>query len=344
VAGEIPGIHHITAIAGDPQRNVDFYVGALGLRMVKRTVNFDDPGTYHLYYGDESGRPGSLLTFFPWPGAPRGRVGSGQAAATSYSIPPESIGYWLDRLKRHQIATRGPEGRFGDQVISFSDPDGLPLELAASAESDLREPWREGPVPAEHAIRGFHGVTLLEERPEGTAGFLTETLGFRAAKEAGAAAGATGERRRFSAGRGGPGAIVDVVAGPGSPRGIVAVGTVHHVAWRAPSDADQEEWRKKIAALGTNVTPIIDRKYFRSIYFREPGGVLFEIATDAPGFAIDESKDRLGLSLVLPPWLEPRRAELEAALPPIRLPALYSPPSSESSFELEFESESESPP
>ncbi|HKW51785.1 MAG TPA: ring-cleaving dioxygenase [Candidatus Eisenbacteria bacterium] len=314
MASEIPGIHHITAIAGDPQRNVDFYVGALGLRMVKRTVNFDDPGTYHLYYGDESGRPGSLLTFFPWPGAPRGRVGTGQAAATSYSIPPESVGFWMDRLKQSGIAARGPEGRFGDQVISFSDPDGLPLELAASAESDPREPWRDGPVPAEHAIRGFHGVTLLEERPEGTEGLLTQTLGFRAAEE-------DGGRRRFAAGRGGPGAIVDVVAGAGSPRGIVAVGTVHHVAWRAPSGAEQEAWRKKIASLGTNVTPIIDRKYFRSIYFREPGGVLFEIATDAPGFAIDESPERLGMSLVLPPWLEPRRGELEAALPPIRLPA-----------------------
>ena len=314
MAGEIPGIHHITAIAGDPQRNVDFYVGTLGLRMVKRTVNFDDPGTYHLYYGDESGRPGSLLTFFPWPGAPRGRLGSGQATATSYSIPPESVDFWLERLKQRGTATRGPESRFGDQVISFSDPDGLPLELAASHEPDPRAPWREGPVPVEHAIRGFHGVTLLEDRAEGTVGLLTEALGFRAAEEAGG-------RRRFAAGRGGPGAIVDVVAGPGSPRGIVAVGTVHHVAWRASSDAEQEEWRRKIAALGHNVTPIIDRKYFRSIYFREPGGVLFEIATDAPGFAVDESPERLGTSLVLPPWLEPRRAELTAALPPIRLPA-----------------------
>ncbi len=314
MAGEIPGIHHITAIAGDPQRNVDFYVGTLGLRMVKRTVNFDDPGTYHLYYGDESGRPGSLLTFFPWPGAPRGRLGSGQATATSYSIPPESVGFWLERLKQHRIAARGPEGRFGDQVISFSDPDGLPLELAAAAESDPRAPWPEGPVPAEHAIRGFHGVTLLEDRAEGTVGLLAETLGFSAAEEAGG-------RRRFTAGRGGPGAIVDVLAGPGSPRGVVAVGTVHHVAWRASSDAEQEEWRKKIAALGHNVTPIIDRKYFRSIYFREPGGVLFEIATDAPGFAVAESPERLGTSLVLPPWLEPRRAERTAALPPIRLPA-----------------------
>ena len=311
---EIPGIHHVTAIAGDPQRNVDFYVGTLGLRMVKRTVNFDDPGTYHLYYGDESGRPGSLLTFFPWPGAPRGRLGSGQATATSYSIPAESVGFWLERLKQRGVAARRPESRVGDQVISFSDPDGLPLELVASQEPDPRTPWREGPVPAEHAIRGFHGVTLLEERPEATARLLIETLGFRAAGE-------DEGRRRFVTGRGGPGSVVDLVADPGAPRGIVAVGTVHHVAWRARSDAEQEGWRNEVAALGYNVTPVIDRKYFRSVYFREPGGVLFEIATDAPGFAVDESPERLGQSLVLPPWLEPRRPELEAALPPIRLPA-----------------------
>jgi glyoxalase family protein len=313
VASEIPGIHHITAIAGDPQRNVDFYVGTLGLRMVKRTVNFDDPGTYHLYYGDESGRPGSLLTFFPWPGAPRGRIGSGQAAATSYSIPPEAVGFWLERLKQHGVAASGPASRLGDQVISFSDPDGLPLELAASQETDPRAPWRDGPVPAEHAIRGFHGVTLIEAKPEGTERLLTESLGFRALEEAEG-------RRRFVTGHGGPGSIVDLVAGPGFPRGIVAVGTVHHVAWRALDDAEQEEWRLKLEGLGYNVTPIVDRKYFRSIYFREPGGVLFEIATDAPGFTIDESLERLGASLVLPPWLGPRRAELEAALPPIQLP------------------------
>jgi glyoxalase family protein len=313
VASEIPGIHHITAIAGDPQGNVDFYVGALGLRMVKRTVNFDDPGTYHLYYGDESGRPGSLLTFFPWPGAPRGRLGTGQAAATSYSIPPESVGFWLERLKQHGTAASGPESRFGDKVISFSDPDGLPLELAASQENDPRAPWRDGPVPAEHAIRGFHGVTLIEAKLEGTERLLTESLGFRPLGEAEG-------RRRFVTGHGGPGSIVDLVAGPGLPRGIVAVGTVHHVAWRTLGDPEQEEWRLKLAGLGYNVTPIVDRKYFRSIYFREPGGVLFEIATDAPGFAIDESLERLGTSLVLPPWLGPKRAELEAALPPIKLP------------------------
>lgn len=315
MADTIPGIHHITAIAGDPQRNVDFYVGALGLRMVKRTVNFDDPGTYHLYYGDESGRPGSLLTFFPWPGAPRGRIGSGQATATSYSIPSDSVGFWLERLKRHDIAARGPEGRFGDQVISFSDPDGLQIELAAPQEPDPRSPWRDGPVPAEQAIRGFHGVTLLEERPEGSVKLLIDTMGFRASGEAGG-------RRRYVTGGGGSGSIVDLVAASGSPRGIVAVGTVHHVAWRARDDAEQEAWRTKIADLGYSVTPIIDRKYFRSIYFREPGGVLFEIATDAPGFAIDESPERLGTSLVLPPWLEPRRAELEAVLPAIRMPGV----------------------
>ena len=313
MASHISGIHHITAIAGDPQRNVDFYVGALGLRMVKRTVNFDDPRTYHLYYGDESGSPGSILTFFPWPQAPRGRLGTGQASATAYSIPAESVGFWLDRLKRLGVAADGPVDRLGDQVISFSDPDGLPLELAAPEAPDPRLPWREGSVPAEHAIRGFHGVTLLEAQFDATAGLLTEALGFRASGEA-------GERRRFVTGGGGSGSIVDLVQAPGSRRGVVAVGTVHHVAWRARDDAEQEAWREKIAALGHDVTPVVDRKYFRSIYFREPGGVLFEIATDAPGFAIDEGPDRLGTSLVLPSWLGPRRAELEAALPPIHLP------------------------
>jgi glyoxalase family protein len=313
VPNEIPGIHHITAIAGDPQRNVDFYVGTLGLHMVKRTVNFDDPGTYHFYYGDEAGLPGSLLTFFPWPSAPRGRVGTGQASATSYSIPAKSIGFWFDRLKRMDVAAYGPVARFGDQVISFDDPDGLPLELVAPVTPDPRSPWRGGSVPAEHAIRGFHSVTLLEARAEGTAGLLTGTMGFRASGEA-------GERRRFVTGGGGSGSIVDLIQVPGSQRGVVAVGTVHHVAWRARDDAAQEAWRKAIAALGYDVTPVIDRKYFHSIYFREPGGVLFEIATDPPGFAIDESPDRLGTSLVLPPWLGPRRAELEAVLPPIRLP------------------------
>jgi glyoxalase family protein len=312
----ISGIHHVTAIAGDPQKNADFYVGVLGLRMVKRTVNYDDPGTYHLYYGDEIGRPGTLITFFPWPGAPRGRQGTGQTAATALSIPPGSIGWWMDWLKRNGAATRGPEDRFGDEVVSLDDPDGIAIELIVPALADGREPWREGPVPAERAIRGFHGVTLVEAAYERTAGLLTATLGFRAAGE-------KGNRFRFEAGAGGAGSIVDLLCAPQAPRGIVAVGTVHHVAWRAPTGESQEEWRKTVSSLGYNVTPIVDRHYFRSIYFREPGGVLFEIATDGPGFLVDETRGTLGTRLVLPPWLEPRRAELDGILPGIRVPEAW---------------------
>lgn len=309
----IPGIHHVTALAGDPQQNVDFYVGLLGLRMVKRTVNFDDPETYHLYYGDEAGSPGSIMTFFPWPNAPRGRIGRGQATATAFSVRRQSLGFWLDRLTRRGVATNGLERRFSDEVISFSDSDGLALELVAPSEPDPRPPWRAGPVPAEHAVRGIHGVTLSVANIEPTVSLLTETLGFRAAGEA-------GNRFRFATGNSKLGSIVDLLRTPETPKGVESVGTVHHIAWRASSDAEQEWWRSRVADEGYDVTPIVDRRYFRSIYFREPGGVLFEIATDAPGFAVDESLDQLGARLLLPPWLEPRRAVLERSLPPISLP------------------------
>ncbi len=309
----IPGLHHVTAIAGDPQRNLAFYAGTLGMRFVKRTVNFDDPGTYHFYYGDGAASPGSIMTFFPWPGAPRGRQGAGLTTATAFSIPGASLGWWATRLKDAGVSVDGPLPRFDDQLLSFDDPDGLRLELVATAASDPREPWGGGSVPAEHGIRGFHGVTLTENSVDRTAALLTETLGFRAS-------GQSGNRSRFHAADAGPGTTVDLLHDPAAPRGIVAVGTVHHVAWRAPGDADQERWRKTISGLGTHITPIVDRCYFRSTYFREPGGVLFEIATDGPGFAIDESPERLGETLRLPPWLESRRAELEETLPAIEIP------------------------
>jgi len=308
---EIPGLHHITAIAGDPQANVAFYAGTLGLRFVKRTVNFDDPHTYHLYYGDESGSPGSIMTFFPWPGAPRGRHGTGQTTATAFSVPADSLAWWAGRLKAAGVAVDGPTTRFGEGVLAFDDPDGLRLELIGAAV-DPRAPWDRGPVPAAHAIRGFHGVTLTEESVERTAALLTGSLGFRPG-------GDEGNRRRFEAPSGAPGSRIDLLHAPEAPCGIVAVGTIHHVAWRAPGAADQERWRASIAARGIHVTPIVDRSYFRSIYFREPGGVLFEIATDAPGFAIDEPVERLGETLRLPPWLEARRAEIEGALPSLEL-------------------------
>ncbi|MGC9971026.1 MAG: ring-cleaving dioxygenase [Bryobacteraceae bacterium] len=308
---QILGIHHITAIAGDPRQNLDFYGDLLGLRLVKRTVNFDDPATYHFYFGDREAHPGTFLTFFPWPGAPRGRHGAGQATAVSFSIPEGAMGYWMERLKAAKLAIHGPQKRFGEETISFHDHDGLPLELVANP--DVRPGSAEGPVPAEHAIRGIHGVTLSVEVLEKTATVLSGVLSFRPTKEC-------ANRFRYEAGSGGAGAVADVEWVPGLTHGEVAVGTVHHVAWRTPNEAEQREWRREIAARRLRVTPVVDRKYFRSIYFREPGGVLFEIATDGPGFAVDEPAEELGTRLVLPPWLEPRRRDLEVRLPPLDAP------------------------
>ncbi len=311
--GTIPGIHHITAITSDAQRNLDFYSGLLGLRLVKLTVNFDDPGSYHFYYGDALGTPGSILTFFAWPGAPRGRQGTGQTGATSFAIPRESLGYWLARLVQNNVPHEGPETRFGEKVVRFKDFDGLPLELVASGETKERPLWQASPVPAEHAIRGFSGVTLWEDGAERTARLLTETMGFHeVARE--------GSVTRYAAGEGGPSTYVDLRDATGFWRGSVAAGTVHHVAYRTPTDADQLAWLEKLTDAGLRVTPVQDRQYFHSIYFREPGGVLFEIATDLPGFAIDETPEQLGTGLKLPPWLEPQRPEIERALPPVRLP------------------------
>lgn len=308
---ELPGIHHVTAIAGDPQQNVDFYAGVLGLRLIKVTVNFDDPGTYHLYYGDEVGRPGTLLTFFPWPGAARGRRGTGQVTAVAFSIPAQAIDYWIDRLKRQTIDVRGPIAWFDEQVLAFDDPDGLPLELVAGPQADARTPWAGGPVPPASAIHGISTVTLTEAACEETAAFLTDTLGCGLVQR-------EGSRVRFRMGAGGPGALVDVLCLPKPARGRVAVGSVHHVAWRTPDDESQRAWRQELATRGLDVTPVVDRQYFHSIYFREPGGVLFEIATDLPGFTVDEPAERLGTRLRLPPHLEPMRREIEQRLPPLR--------------------------
>src|SRR6059058_1561337 len=311
---DILGIHHVTAIAGDPQRNVDFYTRVLGLRLVKLTVNFDDPRSYHLYYGDEQGHPGTLLTFFAWPGVPRGRQGTGQVTVTSFSIPQASLDYWLERLSQHGVSSTGPMSRFDETVLSLLDPDGLVLELVAHPQAELRPAWKEGPVPAEYAVRGVHTITLSEDGYERTAELLTETLGFRPLSEENSVF-------RYEAGEGGPGAYVDVRCTPELRRGLVAAGTVHHVAWRTPTDEHQQTWRGALAGLNFNVTPVMDRKYFHSIYFREPGGILFEIATDPPGFTVDESVEQLGTRLELPPWLEPYREELEQVLPAVRLPA-----------------------
>jgi glyoxalase family protein len=310
---EILGVHHVTAIAGDPQRNMDFYVGVMGLRLVKVTVNFDEPTTYHLYYGDEVGHPGTILTFFAWPGGPNGRVGTGQLTATSFSIPETAISFWMDRFKNYNVPFQGPIARFKEQVLSFSDPDGLQLELVATQNRQLDRVWKDGPVPSEYGLRGFHSVALSEAGLERTTSLLTETMGFRRV-------GQIENRCRFEVGAGVAGATVDVLTEPGTPRGIVSVGSVHHVAWRTPEDDQQKAWREQLVEAGMNVTAIIDRKYFHSIYYREPGGVLFEIATDPHGFAVDESAQDLGGRLMLPPWLEPHRSEIEQALPPLTLP------------------------
>jgi glyoxalase family protein len=306
------GIHHVTAISGGPQRNVDFYAGTLGLRLVKKTVNFDDPETYHLYYGDGAGRPGTIMTFFPWAHTPGGRIGAGQLVVTSYSIPAASLGYWTERLIEKGVRFEKPHDRFGDTVLSFEDPDRLRLELVAT--NDGRPGWSGGPVQGEHSVRGFHHVALAVETPENTARLMTETLGFRRVDEAEG-------RIRLAAGDGGPGDLVDVLNASGFPHGSMGVGTVHHVAFRVPEEETQLALREEVAALGYSVTPVLDRNYFRSIYFREPGGVLFEIATNPPGFAVDEAEEELGTHLMLPPWLETRRDRLEEVLPPLRVPA-----------------------
>lgn len=306
------GLHHVTAIAGNPQRNAEFYLRTLGLRLVKTTVNFDAPDTYHLYYGDEAGAPGTLLTFFPFDQAPAGRHGTGQATTTAFSVPADSIGWWRQHLRGLGVTVSDVATRDGEEAISFRDPDGLDLSLVAHPQGDPRDPWDNGVIPPEHGIRGLHSVTLSVAHEDGTVGML-ERLGLHAA-------GQDGNRLRFAAGDGGPGTLVDVLVTPSAPRGLVAGGTVHHVAWRAPDEATQQRWRDELVESGAQVTSILDRQYFRSIYFREPGGTLLEIATDQPGFTADEPLLELGRALKLPPWLEPTREQIAASLPTLDLP------------------------
>ena len=306
------GIHHVTAIADDPQENVEFYTGVLGLRLVKKTVNFDDPGSYHLYYGDAVGNPGTIMTFFSWPGAPRGRIGTGQVTATSFAVPEDSLGYWTERLIQHGVRFERPEKRFDETVLAFNDPDGLAIELVARPGSDGGEYWERSPVPPEHAIRGISGVTLSERSGEATTDLLTNLLGFERIEEE------DGRTRYLTTGSGG--SFADARERPDGPIGRTAVGTVHHVAWRAPDEATQKAWREEISDHSLNVTPVLDRQYFLSIYFREPGGVLFEIATDPPGFTVDEDPDHLGESLKVPPWLERNREQIEQSLLPVHSP------------------------
>jgi glyoxalase family protein len=311
----ITGLHHVTAIASDPQRTLDFYVGLLGLRFVKRTVNFDDPTSYHFYFGDARGTPGTILTFFAWPGARRGIRGTGQIEAPAFAIPPNSVSYWLDRFKEQHVPAEKTPARFGEEVLRFADSDGLVIELIASISSAGFEPWADSTVPVEYSLRGFHGVSIALEGYEQTAKLLTETFGYRLVEQ-------LNNRFRLAApSEAGAGRIVDLLCMPDGSPGRVAAGSVHHIAFRARDDAEQLVWRERLVDLGYNVTPVIDRTYFHSIYFREPGGVLFEIATDPPGFTLDESLDELGNHLRLPPWLEPTRSQVEEVLPAIKVPA-----------------------
>lgn len=307
----ISGIHHVTAIASDAQRTLDFYTELLGLRLVKRTVNFDDPGTYHLYFGDETGSPGTILTFFPWLDVPRGSSGVGLVTATAFSVPDISLGFWEDRLIRMAVPVEREGRRFEAEVLSFVDPDGLRLELVGHADVRPSHRWHDAAVPPEHAIRGFYSVTLSERGYEKTADLLT-VMGFRKAAE-------DGNRFRFDTGDAGVANRVDVLCISEAPHGHMGAGTVHHVAFRVDDDAAQLAWRKFLIERDMDVTPVRDRQYFHSIYFLEPGGVLFELATDPPGFSTDEPTESLGESLKLPPWLENKRSRIEKVLTPLHL-------------------------
>lgn len=306
----VKGLHHITALASDPQRNVNFYAGILGLRLVKKTINFDAPEVYHLYYGNERGDPGTILTFFPYTDIPKGRKGKGQLIVTSFSIPENALDYWQKRLNKFKIPFQGPVQRFDELVLYFEDHEGLGLELVANRK-DERPGFTYGNIPEEFAIKGFYGMTLSEECYEKTAALLVGQMDHQLVAEA-------GNRFRFSVSDL-PGSFVDVLCQPDALRGIGGYGTIHHVAFATDSDPTQLQAREKLIASGLNVTPVLDREYFHSIYFREPGGVLFEIATIPPGFTVDEPLEQLGGSLKLPPWQEENRKLIEHILPPVQL-------------------------
>ena len=303
------GIHHVTAIAGDPVKNLSFYARDLGLRFVKKTVNFDEPSTYHFYYGDETGSPGTILTFFPWTNAPVGRRGVGETRQTAFRVPLRSLGYWTQRFIEKGILYQTLEKRFDQSVLPFTDRDGMALALVGIADAENEPGWSSGDIPFEHAIRGLQGVTLLLDSAQKTAAILTDVFGFReVARE--------GSLTRFAAAGDAKGSVVDIYEAAGVPRGHQGRGSVHHIAFRAADDVQQAQFTEKlIRTHGRHPTEQKDRKYFRSIYFREPGGVLFEIATDIPGFAVDEPVEALGRDLELPNFLEPRRKEIEGVLP-----------------------------
>jgi glyoxalase family protein len=309
----VHGIHHVTAIAGSPQENLSFYAGVLGLRLVKRSVNQDDPGTYHLFYADAAGSPGTDVTFFPWTRMAPSRRGTGMVGEIALAVPAGSLGWWRDRLAEREVTVEGEGSRFGEPVIPFLDPHGLRLVLVGIEEERRFEPWEASGVPVEHQIRGVHAVRIQEQVIGPTIRLLGERMGFRqvAADEG---------WERWAAGEG-SGAYVELEETPALSSGRWGTGAVHHVAWRVRDDDELMAVRAAVEAYGLSPTPLIDRFWFHSVYFKEPGGTLFELATDGPGFDRDEEPERLGESLVLPPWLESNRSEIEAALPPLEMPA-----------------------
>ena len=312
---DVRGLHHITAISGPAQQNLDFYSGVLGMRLVKKSVNQDDPGTYHLFYADAEGHPGTDLTIFPWAEMAPSREGWGLGTEVSLAIAPDSLRFWSERLGRYGIETAGVEVRFGEPALPLRDPHGLRIALVESRES-LGRPftaWSESAVPAENQIRGLESARLVERDLVVTTQFLTGAMGFRHA-------GTENGWHRYSVADGRPGAHVDIHEAPTVDRGAWGTGSIHHLAWRVDDEKHQREVRERVIGGGAHPTPTIDRFWFKSVYFREPGGVLFELATDGPGFAVDEDREHLGESLVLPPWLEPERASIEAALPALTMP------------------------
>jgi glyoxalase family protein len=308
----IKGLHHVTAVAGDPQRNLDFYRNVLGQRFVKRTVNFDAPDTYHFYFADEIGTPGSVLTFFAWPNMRKGVRGNSETNAVAYNVPVNSLGFWRERLEQKGIKPEPIEKRFDEKVLSFSDPDGMRVELVESASLPAVQFWEEGPIPPEYALRGFHSVTLWLDEVEPTAELLIDQMGYQSA-------GQERNRHRFVGDKNELGHIVDIVHRPGKMQAGFGVGSIHHIAFRVPGDEEQLDYQSKIRSAGFGVTDVLDRNYFHSIYFRERGGVLFEIATNTPGFAVDEPANLLGETLKLPEWFEPDREEIEQSLAPLEL-------------------------
>ena len=311
----ITGLHHVTAIAGPAQQNLDFYAGILGMRLVKKSVNQDDPGTYHLFYADAAGHPGTDLTFFPWAHMAPSRMGHGLSSEVALTVPIGSLAYWGDRLARYGVRVGVIESRFGEPTLPLVDPHGMQVALVEAADTTTRgfEPWTHSPIPVDKQVRGLHGARAWERDRAATAAFLTDTLGF-------SELATEGDWTRYVLGEGGPGRVLDIRETPAERRGAWGVGSIHHLAWRVTDDAHEAAVRAAVEQAGLRPTPVIDRFWFKSIYFKEPGGVLFELATDGPGFAVDEDAAHLGETLVLPPWLEAQRTAIERVLPVLESP------------------------